>query len=56
MVAIATYFSIFGPHLTHDSLGAYELTTQTASRWVQPVYTYDRRVSLYITMGRHFPS
>jgi len=42
-------------HLTHDSLGPAEPTTQTASRSVQPFCTDDCRVSLYFTMGRPFP-
>jgi len=43
------------PHLTHDSLGPSEPTTQTTFWSVQPFCTDDRRVSLYFTMGRPFP-
>jgi len=41
-------------HLTHDSLGLSEPTTQRASRPVLRFCTDDRRVSLYFTMGRPF--
>ena len=58
LVAMATFLSTYGPHPTHDSCGPSEPTTPTASLSVQPSLhrrPYDRRVSLYFTMGRPFP-
>jgi len=55
LVAMATSSTPLDPHLTHDSLGPPESTTQTASRSVQSFLhtTDDRRV--YFTTGRPFP-
>jgi len=36
---MATSLSTSGLHLTHDSFGPFESTTQTASRSVQPLFT-----------------
>jgi len=45
-----------GPHLTDDSLGPSKPINQTASPSVQLFCTDNRRVSLYFTMVRPFPS
>jgi len=45
------------PHLLYDFSGQFEPVTQTVSPSVQPfLYTNDRRVSLYFTMGYPPPS
>jgi len=44
-----------GPHLTCSSLGPADSASQTVSRSVQPFSTAHRRVSLYFTIGCHFP-
>jgi len=44
-------------HLTHDSFGPSEPTTQTASRSVHPfLHRWSQSVSLSFTMGRPLPS
>jgi len=44
MVAMATSLAHLDPHLTHDSLGPSEPTTQTTSGSVQRFCTDDRSV------------
>jgi len=44
------------PHVIYSSLCPLEPTTQTASRSVQPFCSVHGRASLYLTMGRPFPS
>ena len=52
---IAPHHGGSGPHLIHDFLGQSELTVQTASRSFIRFRTGDRRVSVYVTIGRPFP-
>jgi len=53
---MATSLSTARPHLTRDSYGPSEPTTQTDSRSVQALFgTDDHRMSLYFTMGCSFP-
>jgi len=54
LVAMATSFTTSGPHLTHDSLGPSEPTTQTGSQTIQQFSKDDRRASLHFTMGHPF--
>jgi len=51
---MATSLSTVDPHLTHDSYGQSDPTTQTASRSVQPFLHRWPVPILYITMGRPF--
>ena len=55
LVAMATSLSTSGPHLTHDSYGHSDPTTQTASPLVPPFSHRGPHSVLYFTIGRPFP-
>ena len=52
---MATSLSTAGPHLTHDSLGPFESTAQTANRSVQPFLHNSQQKVPILYNGDPFP-